>query len=628
MITRVSFKQAEIALAITTAAVGFIVYLNTLCPTVNFIDSGELATVCYKLGVAHPTGYPLFTLVGYLFSHIPMGMRVIYQLNLFAAVLCSVGLFIYFRLLVFLFNTTSMKSKQRASESSELTEKSVFTVLLPAFAGTLLLGFSKTYWSQALSIEVYSLHIVLLGIVLLSFIKAIQVEQELKASKTTQIISKQWLIFAYVLGLAFTNHLSTIFLAPALLVAFFSVCGFSKIVWKRLLVMGVPFLMGFSVYLYLPFRAINQPVLNWGNPVDFSSFIRHLTGKVYRVWFLDSSESVLKQFKLFFETLPSEFAYVSVIVALLGCWKLLSESRRTFIFTCFLFMGSVIIASFYDIHDIETYFLLAYLTMGIWIAFGIKFFIEFSANLRVKKVITGIIVALIILTGYLNYNQVDESNMTIVEQYTNDMLSSVAKNGIVLTFQWDYFVSAAYYLQFVEGVRPDVIIIDKELLRRTWYFAQLQKQYPWLMKASKDELDSFLKELYKFENDLPYDPRLIEFQYTSLIHSIVEKNWNTRPVYCSPEIEQQYINIFQKVPSGLIFRLYPGSETEMKEMQIKEFNFSFPHKLNKYSTGLLSFYSQSYMNQGMYLQFYQKHEESQPLFQKGKELQSALQRTR
>ena len=47
------------------------VYKLTLCPTVEFIDSGELALACKNLGIAHPTGYPLYTLLGRLASFFP-----------------------------------------------------------------------------------------------------------------------------------------------------------------------------------------------------------------------------------------------------------------------------------------------------------------------------------------------------------------------------------------------------------------------------------------------------------------------------------------------------------------------------------------------------------------------------
>ncbi|MEJ2617764.1 MAG: DUF2723 domain-containing protein, partial [Ignavibacteriaceae bacterium] len=75
----------------------FLIYLTTLAPSVVEIDSGELATVQSTLGIAHPTGYPLFTIIGHLFSLIPLGFSKIYQLNILAAFWCSLGagIFVY-----------------------------------------------------------------------------------------------------------------------------------------------------------------------------------------------------------------------------------------------------------------------------------------------------------------------------------------------------------------------------------------------------------------------------------------------------------------------------------------------------------------------------------------------------
>ena len=74
----------------------FIIYLITLAPSVVQIDSGELAAVQLTLGIAHPTGYPLYTILGYLFSLIPLPFTKIYQMNLLAAIYCAaaVGFFV------------------------------------------------------------------------------------------------------------------------------------------------------------------------------------------------------------------------------------------------------------------------------------------------------------------------------------------------------------------------------------------------------------------------------------------------------------------------------------------------------------------------------------------------------
>jgi len=61
------------ALPVITGFGVFLIYLRTLAPSVVGGDTGELITVAYKMGVAHPPGYPLFTLLAKLFTFIPFG---------------------------------------------------------------------------------------------------------------------------------------------------------------------------------------------------------------------------------------------------------------------------------------------------------------------------------------------------------------------------------------------------------------------------------------------------------------------------------------------------------------------------------------------------------------------------
>ena len=70
----------------------FIIYIITLAPSVVEIDSGELSTVQATLGIAHPTGYPLFTLVGFIFSKIPLPFSTISNILSIPA-LTAAGLF-------------------------------------------------------------------------------------------------------------------------------------------------------------------------------------------------------------------------------------------------------------------------------------------------------------------------------------------------------------------------------------------------------------------------------------------------------------------------------------------------------------------------------------------------------
>ncbi|MBU1262241.1 DUF2723 domain-containing protein, partial [bacterium] len=61
------FGRIDYLCGLVVLFVSFGVYLHTLTPTVGFHDSGELITVAYTLGIAHPPGYPLYTLFGKVF---------------------------------------------------------------------------------------------------------------------------------------------------------------------------------------------------------------------------------------------------------------------------------------------------------------------------------------------------------------------------------------------------------------------------------------------------------------------------------------------------------------------------------------------------------------------------------
>ena len=62
----------------------FSTYVLTLCPTVSWYDSGELISACYNLGIAHPTGYPLYTIFGRIFSLLPLGNSA-FRVNILSA---------------------------------------------------------------------------------------------------------------------------------------------------------------------------------------------------------------------------------------------------------------------------------------------------------------------------------------------------------------------------------------------------------------------------------------------------------------------------------------------------------------------------------------------------------------
>src|SRR5579859_4626763 len=82
------------ALALLPAGLALVLYLATCSPTINFLDSGELTTVAWTLGIAHPPGYPLYTLISSAFIQLPLGPPA-WRMNLLSALFAAgaVGLF-------------------------------------------------------------------------------------------------------------------------------------------------------------------------------------------------------------------------------------------------------------------------------------------------------------------------------------------------------------------------------------------------------------------------------------------------------------------------------------------------------------------------------------------------------
>jgi hypothetical protein len=590
--------QNDTFVGIFLALLAFVIYVRTLAPTVDFIDSGELAAVATTLGIAHPTGYPLFTLLGYVFAHLPLGLRTIYQLNLLSAVLCSAAVFFFYRLFLFLLTDevfSGYSAKKAVGRDRSAKQLSVLLEgrdkQIAAAVGALTLAFSETYWSQALSLEVYSLHILFLSLTIFFFLRAILDKLRSRNSPEGML---SWYAFAFVLGLSFTNHMTTILLAPGFLYMYFATHGFSRTSWMKIGKAAVPFLIGFSVYLYLPLRAAQDPLLNWGNPDTVEKFWWHFTGKQYRVWIFSSFESAAKQFRYFLESYPAEFAYLPIFLAFIGLVSLFRNMRIVFVYTVVLFLGCVLYAINYDIHDIDSYFLLAYIVTAVWIVFGVVTLLP-----RIKNRYTQVTVGLVLvgLPIYVHYDDVDESKNFVVEDYTMNMFASFAPRALVLSYQWDYFVSASYYYQHVEGVRPDVVVLDKELFRRSWYFQQLERQYPWLIERSRAEVNAFLQELHKFEHGLPYNTALIQGRFEAMIVSFLEKNFDGRPIYVTHEVEPEFTRGFQRTPAGLAFRL--SRDTAFVTTTPVRFTLRGFPKSSKYVEMVKTIYASSYTNQAI-----------------------------
>jgi len=544
-------------LFITTLFI-FVIYLITMAPGVVQIDSGELAAVQATLGIAHPTGYPTFTIFGYLFQLLPIPLSTIMKLNLLAVVWCTAAVFLFMKSTELILGNINISQ----SNSGKKKKQNEFTLgrnelILFVTSAALILAFSRTFWLQSTSVEVYSLHLLWMNLTLFFLLKSFFVKS-----------SKLWILSAFFLGMGFSNHLTSLLLIPGIAFLFYKQNGFNKNSILLKSKMALIFITALIInYSYLPLRASANPILNWGNPINFENFWRHFTGKQYQVWLFSSTDSAKKQLAYFFENLPVEFAFIGLIIAVIGLLNAFKLDKSLAIFFLINFVFTVGYSINYDIADIDSYFLLANVSLSF---FSLFFFIQLIQKLKSKSVLLPNIISLSpgIIILIFNFGSVNKSNEFIYDDYTKAILNSVPQESVILSYQWDYWVSPSYYFQLVEDYRNDVRIIDKELLRRSWYFNQLERNYQDILTPVKKEVEEFLEALKPFERDESFDSAKLEKYYRLIMSGIIQHNVANDAMFIGPELVDNEIKRGEVilpegaklVPYQFLFKVVVGNE--------------------------------------------------------------------
>lgn len=538
------------------AAVAAIVYLTTMAPTFSHTDSGELAAVQYTLGVAHPTGYPLFTLLGWLFTRIPFADPA-WQLNLLCLLFTTGGVYFFTRALRDLFG--SMKTRIAGEPEGKLSRVTLGNRLATIFGGATM-AFSHTIWLQSTSVEVYSLHIFLLGLLIFLILKAWMAPKD---------ALRPWLYVAVALALGFANHLTTLWILPGLAVLYFVKGDFSNANFIRLgKMLAIFFPLLLLLYAYLPVRAGMDPTYNWGNPEGYLEIKHHITGKQFSVWWFTGMEAFKENIAEFFTLWPKEFAYAILVLGIPGIWYGFKIRKYVTLFFLLGFVGSVAWAANYDIKDLETYYLLAFIATAFWVAMGMRFlWVRLKMTRQVRWALTGVAaLALLFQIGY-NYPQVNQRGAYQYEDYSRACLNSLPQNAMVISQSWDVFVSPAFYLQGVEAVRTDVDIVEFQFLRnRHWYPHTMRTTMPEIAALMPNELNYWEKAVQLFDLLGDPDPQRLATGFSTMMARLFRMSLQ-RPVLVGPEMprvlaESQIVFPpgMQLRPEGYFYRLVRAAE--------------------------------------------------------------------
>lgn len=546
---------------LSSALIFFIVmtvYLFTLAPTVYIEDSGELITAAATLGIPHPSGYPLWVLLGKLFTFIPLG-SIAWRVNLMSAVFGALTASLLFLII----------------------QKLIRNRLI-AFFVALLLPFSSIFWSQSLISEVYTLNSFFVALLIL----IMMVWQEKRQNK--QLF---WLAFLY--GLSLTNHQMMGLIGPAFLIFILSVdrSFYRKfgLIFKMLLL----FVVGLSVYLYLPIIAAQNPLFNWGNPKTLQNFWAHVSRKAYSDFSVVSqSKSKLVYIYTFFLEIIYDFYLPAFLLSLMGLVNLFFKKFKfglmTFLIFIFNSIGIIILRNVgwgvggEYVHRV--YYLPCFLIIVIWLGAIMGYLyrkvVELIQGRRgllliLKVLFYLVLVSLPINFFILNYDDNNLSDFWLEYDYSKELLASLEPNAVYIfmgdgTVVGDTELFGLIYLQMVEKFRPDVFIVTENNFFYKKVDLQLGSDYNQKIEMKKKE--TLLK----------------------LIWPAAQKN--NFPVYTNFIVNQKTagdLKLFGR-STGIVYKIYPSLE-QAKNTADKFYppiirNFDEKSFVNDYSAGGLVSY--------------------------------------
>lgn len=480
---RMKNEGKTLLVASIAASISLVFYLRTLCPTVYGGDSGELTTVAYTLGIAHPPGYPLYTLVGRLILFVPLASPAMIM-NLFSAFCASLSVFCLFFIIYDLIAKNSTQTKQH---------------LVMAFLGSLIWGFSRTIWNNANAAEVYSLGMALFSAAVLVFLLA----DKLKKPNLV-------LLGFYIIGLSLTNHMTAISLLPI---------GIAAGLWfrfdlRRWLLAAFALLIPLTLYLYIPIRSANWPIIDWAHPARFEEFINHITSARFRGYLADLSlVNFFVNMRRFLELIPLEFPLA--LIGLGGLLLMAAKSPRIGIPITLAAMANIGFATMYEIHDIEPHYLVTIVSAVI----GICYFVSELAGLVRKalainyiKVVPSLILAAILAIGIKNnYPVCDKSRNLLAANYGREILNSIPQNALFVPVGGAASLVCVYF-KLVEKIRPDIEYYDpismySTLARKTGrehLIGIMPEAELALVALAESRKQSFLGKEYLWGGDNPF----------------------------------------------------------------------------------------------------------------------------
>ncbi|MEE2789506.1 MAG: DUF2723 domain-containing protein [Myxococcota bacterium] len=428
-------------------------YVMTMSRSLLFFDTGELALVGAQMGLGHPPGQPIYTLVLALLSVIFPEHKLI-AMNGFSALTAALCVFPAHRLMRLL------GAKQAWIR----------------FGSLMAVGLCFPVWEQGTRIELYAA-----STLLMLWVAALGCEGILARTLDT----RRWLVLGGLVGLG-VGFNPVLVGAAGLGVGLAAIPRLMDIHWwqpiKSAAVAFVGSLGGIGISLiYLVWVGGQHGLFVWGQPDSLSAFRFYISGADYA----HTEHTAWSQFTTHFSdwlAWLTDYGTSPLVLVGLGALMAIPQLRQRwplwalpcFIGAAFTFTYGVY---FPDVPDFNGYLMPFIWWCGVGCAR-----VCHQAPSVVGRLAIGGLVGCVLAGTWMNHTP-DRSHNRLALDIARIWLDNIPTNGILLA-EADHIVFPMMYVQTVEQYRPDVVVINVGFAASAWYWQDIFETHPALTRIA------------------------------------------------------------------------------------------------------------------------------------------------